>query len=169
MIYEISTIWSASRSLVCPLLPSLLRPSGSASYSGLSLAPGQGHCFITVQIQAGYHTEDSRWWKTPASILYNIKHLQKTIRRLIKRLHSGWESEWSDLVLENQMLSLISSPLNVVFAFMQIFERAFSEHTLFFFRNVPLTTKCSSLRNMFSHLVRKNIMGEIRHCWNLDS
>lgn len=30
-------------------------------------------------------------------------------------------------------------------------------------RNVPLTTKCSSLRNMFSHLVRGDIMGGFQH------
>lgn len=32
------------------------------------------------------------------------------------------------------------------------------------FRNVPLTTNWRSLRNMFSHLVRKNIRGEIQDC-----
>lgn len=39
-----------------------------------------------------------------------------------------------------------------------------SRNKLPFFCNVPLTTECSSLRNMFSHFVRKDIMGEIQDC-----
>lgn len=44
--------WAFGGGLFCPLLPCLLHPS-DASYTGLSLAPGQGHCFITAQLQAG--------------------------------------------------------------------------------------------------------------------
>lgn len=47
---------------------------------------------------------------------------------------------------------------------MQIFEHAFSEHNTLHFPNVPLITKRSSLRNMFSHLVREDIMGGFQHC-----
>lgn len=52
-----------TRYLVCPppadSLPSI--KLCSASYRRLSLAPGGGHCIITVQLQEGKHTTDSRW------------------------------------------------------------------------------------------------------------
>lgn len=62
--------------------------------------------------------------------------------------------------------SSICLSLNMIFGFMQIFEHAFSEHNTPFFRNVPLITECSSLRNVFSHLVKRDIMGGI-HCCTL--
>lgn len=51
MIYELSDNKSTSRSLVCPL--SALSPTSIRLCLLLSLAPGQGHCIITVQLQAG--------------------------------------------------------------------------------------------------------------------
>lgn len=44
----------------------------------------------------------------------------------------------------------------------------FSEHNPLHFENVPLTTNCSSMRNMFSHLVRKDIMGGTKHRLHLE-
>lgn len=84
--------WGTSRSLVCPLLPSLLRPSGSASYRGLSLAPGQGHCIITAQLRGRLTHNRSQMIKNSSRIHCNIKHLQKTIRglRAMERLRCGF-------------------------------------------------------------------------------
>lgn len=73
--------------------------------------------------------------------------------------HHGCLSE-SDSVLKNQMLNTISLPLNVACKYMSVL----SWSTDAIFRNVPLTTNWRSLRNMFSHLVRKNIRGEIQDC-----
>lgn len=73
--------------------------------------------------------------------------------------HPGCLSE-SDSVLKKQMLNTISLPLNVACKYMSVL----SWSTDAIFRNVPLTTNWRSLRNMFSHLVRKNIRGEIQDC-----